>query len=68
MEASIKSLTSSPLIEKSPFQSKILTKKHANDLIELCGFIRDDKWMLLYRGSRDSFELNGLHQTHTNMI
>ena len=57
----IKSLKSSPLIEKSPFQSKILTKKQANDLIELCGFIRDDKWMLLYRGTRDSFSAKSFH-------
>jgi len=44
------------------FQSKILTNEsQAMELLKLCEFSSDDKWTLLYRGTRDGFDTDDFH-------
>jgi hypothetical protein len=44
------------------FKSHILTgSKQCFDLINLCEFSRNDKWSLLYRGTRDGFGSTDFH-------
>jgi hypothetical protein len=45
-----------------PFKSQILKDKQTSDLIKLCEFSLNDKWTLLYRGTRDGFDLNDFHE------
>jgi hypothetical protein len=44
-----------------PFKSQILTGLQPMQLIQLCEFSTEDKWSLLYRGSRDGFEPRDFH-------
>jgi hypothetical protein len=44
-----------------PFQSKILSANQPFILINVCEFNFGDKWILLYRGSRDGFGANEFH-------
>jgi hypothetical protein len=44
-----------------PFKSLILTGEQPMQLLKLCEFSTEDKWSLLYRGSRDGFEPNEFH-------
>jgi hypothetical protein len=45
-----------------PFKSKILTGKQPSELMKLCEFSpNDDKWRLLYRGTRDGFSHSDFH-------
>jgi hypothetical protein len=54
------------------FKSDIITGlKQSFDLIELCEFSQNDKWSLLYRGSRDGFGSNDFHSKcdgHSNTL
>ena len=43
------------------FKSKILTGRQPIDLIKLCEFSPNDKWRLLYRGTRDGFGAKDFH-------
>ncbi len=45
-----------------PFNSSILTENQSADLINLCKFSPNDKWSLLYRGSRDGFLAKDFHE------
>jgi hypothetical protein len=41
------------------------------DLIDLCEFSQNDKWSLLYRGTRDGFGSNDFHSRcdgHSNTL
>ena len=50
------------LIERGPFnKSKILSYKQSLDLLKLCEFSIDDKWKLVYRGTRDGFCARDFH-------
>jgi hypothetical protein len=54
-----------------PFKSDILTGKQSYELINLCEFSSNDKWSLLYRGSRDGFSAKNFHTKcdgHTNTL
>jgi hypothetical protein len=44
-----------------PFKSQILTGNQPNELIRLCEFSPNDKWSLLYRGTRDGFDGRDFH-------
>jgi hypothetical protein len=44
-----------------PFTSQILTGNQPNELIKLCEFSPNDKWTLLYRGTRDGFGSRDFH-------
>ncbi len=44
------------------FNSSILTKNQSTDLIKLCEFSSNDKWHLLYRGTRDGFLAKDFHE------
>jgi uncharacterized coiled-coil protein SlyX len=44
-----------------PFNSQILTDEQSSELIKLCEFSPNDKWTLLYRGSRDGFGSDTFH-------
>jgi hypothetical protein len=48
-------------LNKSPFNSTILESHLYIDFIKLCQFSFDDKWSLLYRGSRDGFSPDDFH-------
>jgi hypothetical protein len=56
----------------NPFKSEILTDlEQYFDLIDLCEFIKNDKWSLLYRGTRDGFGSNDFHSRcdgHSNTL
>jgi hypothetical protein len=56
----------------NPFKSEILTDlEQYFDLIELCEFSPNDKWALLYRGTRDGFGSNDFHSRcdgHSNTL
>ena len=41
--------------------SQILTGNQPNELIRLCDLSSNDKWTLLYRGTRDGFEARDFH-------
>jgi hypothetical protein len=49
-----------------PFMSEILTGKQSFDLIKVCGFSSNDKWTLLYRGTRDGFGADDFHSKCDN--
>jgi hypothetical protein len=49
-----------------PFKSQILTGNQPNELIKLCEFSPNDKWKLLYRGTRDGFDSNDFHSRCDN--
>ncbi len=38
-----------------PFKSQILSSQQSLDIVKLCEFSSNDKWTLLYRGTRDGF-------------
>jgi len=44
-----------------PFKSKILSGQQPFGLINLCEFSLNDKWTLLYRGTRDGFRARNFH-------
>jgi hypothetical protein len=44
-----------------PFKSQILSGKQPIELIKLCEFSLNDKWTLLYRGTRDGFGAYDFH-------
>jgi len=56
----------------NPFKSEILTVlEQYFDLIKLCEFSPNDKWTLLYRGTRDGFGSNDFHSKcddHSNTL
>jgi dsDNA-specific endonuclease/ATPase MutS2 len=44
------------------FKSHILNnQQHCSELIQLCEFSSNDKWSLLYRGTRDGFGAKDFH-------
>ena len=43
-----------------PFKSQILTGNQPNELVKLCEFSPNDKWTLLYRGTRNGFAAKAL--------
>jgi hypothetical protein len=45
-----------------PFKSRILSQSQSNDLINVCQFSSNEKWRLLYRGSRDGFGAKEFHR------
>jgi hypothetical protein len=49
-----------------PFKSQILTGNQPNELINLCEFSPNDKWSLLYRGTRDGFGAQDFHSKCDN--
>jgi hypothetical protein len=49
-----------------PFTSQILTGNQPNELIKLCEFSPNDKWSLLYRGTRDGFGAQDFHSKCDN--
>jgi hypothetical protein len=51
-----------------PFKSQILTGNQPNELIRLCEFSPNDKWTLLYRGSRDGFGAQDVHSKCDNKL
>jgi hypothetical protein len=54
-----------------PFKSQILTGNQPNELIKLCEFSPNDKWSLLYRGTRDGFGARAFHTRcdgHSNTL
>ena len=54
-----------------PFKSQILTGNQPNELIKLCEYSPNDKWTLLYRGTRDGFGSNYFHSKcdgHSNTL
>jgi hypothetical protein len=48
------------------FKSQILTGNQPNVLIKLCEFSPNDKWTLLYRGTRDGFGAQDFHSKCDN--
>jgi hypothetical protein len=56
----------------NPFKSEILTgEQQCLELIKLCEFSRNDKWTLLYRGTRDGFGSKEFHSkcdNHSNIL
>jgi hypothetical protein len=48
------------------FKSQILTGNQPNELIRLCEFSPNDKWTLLYRGTRDGFGAKEFHSKCDN--
>ncbi len=53
------------------FQSQILAGHQPTELIKLCEFSSDEKWTLLYRGSRDGFGAADFHSKcddHSNTL
>jgi hypothetical protein len=54
------------------FESQILTDlQQSIELIDLCEFSPNDKWSLLYRGTRDGFDSNDFHSRcdgHANTL
>ena len=54
------------------FQSQILTNQRQSfELIQLCEFNNNDKFTLLYRGTRDGFGSNDFHSKcdgHSNTL
>jgi hypothetical protein len=54
-----------------PFKSQILSDNQPFDLIKLCEFSPNDKWSLLYRGTRDGFGAKDFHSKcdgHSNTL
>jgi hypothetical protein len=49
-----------------PFKSQILTGKQSIELVKLCEFSPNDKWTLLYRGTRDGFGAQDFHSKCDN--
>jgi hypothetical protein len=56
----------------NPFKSEIITNgQQCSELIDLCQFSSSDKWSLLYRGTRDGFDLDDFHSRcdlHSNTL
>jgi hypothetical protein len=56
----------------NPFNSQILTNvRQMSELIKLCVFSPNDKWSLLYRGTRDGFGSDVFHlkcNGHSNTL
>jgi hypothetical protein len=56
----------------NPFKSEIFTDlRQSFDLLRLCEFSPNDKWFLLYRGTRDGFGSNVFHSRcdgHSNTM
>ncbi len=54
------------------FKSQILTDiEQSIELINLCEFSTNDKWSLLYRGTRDGFGVKDVHSNcdgHSNTL
>jgi hypothetical protein len=48
------------------FKSQILTGNQPNELIRLCDLSSNDKWTLLYRGTRDGFGAKDFHSKCDN--
>jgi hypothetical protein len=49
-------------LNTNPFKSEILNgERQMSELIDLCEFSPNDKWSLLYRGSRDGFQGKDFH-------
>jgi hypothetical protein len=59
-------------LNSNSFKSEILTnQKQCLELIKLCEFSPNDKWSLLYRGTRDGFGSNDFHSKcdgHANTL
>ncbi len=55
-----------------PFSSEILTdERQSFELVKLCEFSPNDKWSLLYRGTRDGFGAKDFHSRcdgHSNTL
>jgi hypothetical protein len=54
-----------------PFRSQILSGNQPSELIQLCEFTSNDKWTLLYRGTRDGFGAVDFHtkcDDHSNTL
>jgi hypothetical protein len=55
-----------------PFKSQILKdEQHCSELVKLCKFSPNDKWTLLYRGTRDGFGADVFHSKcdgHSNIL
>jgi hypothetical protein len=54
-----------------PFMSEIINSQQSVELIKLCEFSPNDKWSLLYRGTRDGFGSNIFHakcDRHSNTL
>jgi hypothetical protein len=49
-----------------PFKSQILASNQPSELIKLCEFSPNDKWTLLYRGTRDGFGGRDFHSKCDN--
>jgi hypothetical protein len=47
-----------------PFRSQILTGQHPFELMVLCEFHPNDKFTLLYRGTRDGFASGEFHYSY----
>ena len=56
----------------NPFDSEILTdERQMSELIDLCEFSPNNKWSLLYRGTRDGFGSDDFHSKcdgHSNTL
>jgi hypothetical protein len=56
----------------NPFKSQILEgEQQCLELIDLCEFSPNDKWSLLYRGTRDGFGSDDFHSKcdgHSNTL
>ena len=53
------------------FNSEILKDNQPSELIKVCEFSSNDKWTLLYRGSRDGFGVADFHakcDNHSNTL
>ncbi len=53
-------------LNTDPFKSQILTGNQPKELIKLCEFSPNDKWTLLYRGTRDGFGAQDFHSKCDN--
>jgi hypothetical protein len=56
-----KTLNNMEIEMATSLESKILSRKQSNELIELCEFSSNEIWTLLYRGSRDGFSTQSFH-------
>jgi hypothetical protein len=54
-----------------PYMSEIINSQQSVELIKLCEFSPNDKWTLLYRGTRDGFGSSDFHSKcdgHSNTL
>lgn len=49
------------LTESRLIKSNILSSEQAKELMKICNFAEDQKWFLIYRGSRDGFGAQDFH-------